>query len=209
MLVISNNCAGAHLYNKCNCAYNNPFMWGMVFAPDMMNLIRRFSTINWGSIKPMWLTEDIASRFRHNYQPNTFGICIDNAVTIYYTHYKYDPSKVEPCIDGVDVLYCKNYDYALRKYNERTQRLMITHEDPSFLIVAYERYGWDDDAFAALQSLKTSYKLCIVTNRQLNIVHKNITVITDVALEQKCAPELIVTEYYDQIYNSLGLMTLN
>lgn len=206
MLVISNNCAGAHLYNKCRIEYNNPFMWGMVFAPEMMALIRQFSSINWANIKPTWLTEQISAQFKYKYQPNIFGIQIDDVLTIYYTHYKYDPARNAPYISGPDVFYYKNYEYAFNKYMARIQRFMATNDTPSFLIVAYERYGWNDDTLTQLVSIDTSYKICVITDRTLSTKFDNISIITDKDLESKSDPVDIVSEYYTTIISALNLM---
>lgn len=206
MLVISNNCAGAHLYNKCNHIYNNPFMWGMVFAPEMIQLISKFSSIKWNRITPNWLTEDISAQYHYRYEPNIFGIRVDDVFTIYYTHYKYDANRLEPYRHGPDVFCRKHYEYAFNKFVERTKRFLSTSEEPSFLIVAYERYGWTVDTLNELVSTDTNYRVCLVTNRDISTKRPNVTVIKDSSLESKPDPVNIVTEYYTEIDRSLHLL---
>lgn len=181
-------------------------MWGMVFAPEMIKLISKFSSINWANITPTWLTEDTSTRYHYIYQPNIFGIRVDDIFTIYYTHYKYDATRLEPYRYGPDVFYRKNYEYAFNKFVERTKRFLSSSENPSFLIVAYERYGWNDDALNELVSTDTNYRVCLVTNRDISTERSNITIIKDFSLESKPDPVNIVTEYYTEINQALQLL---
>ena len=56
MNVICNNCGGADFYHLSNEPYNNPFMWSMILADDMIELIDKYDSINFNNFELTRLT---------------------------------------------------------------------------------------------------------------------------------------------------------
>jgi len=206
MLIIGNNCGAAEIYKTLNISYNHPFMWSLLFPRDMFILIEQFNHINYGHIKPVLLTQDIANSNSYPLDgilsPNMIsGLTIDNKCTVYYPHYIYSASHHEPLVDGINVYYNKNYEYAFFKYMCRIKRMICCNEPPKFFIIAYEQHGWTKQCVSDLIHLNTDYPiLCITDNMHLDI-RANVTILTDATLNSngRLAPGEILAKHQDSI----------
>jgi uncharacterized protein (DUF1919 family) len=206
MIVISNNCGGADYYNLHNEKFNNPFMWSVVFADDMIRLINNFDKINWLQFEPILLTEEIAHANHYPYKPTVTGIKLDNVCNIYWTHYLFDANAISPVKRGPDTFYYKNYEHTLSKYITRTKRMCSMHEEPSFLIMGYDRYGWNDNMLSKLALLHTPYKTVIISPKQMASSNKNLKFIFEPKMEAKenVLPITLVKKYLQQIEKFYG-----
>ena len=135
MLVFSNNCCGAYLYNYMDAQYNNPAVWCRILYYSMYYIVTLYDSID-------WLNYEIR---KSTVKQNVFDIVVDDKFFITYTHYLRD-SKCSSIVTtsrydkahkvhymGV-VKYCKIWEYVVQKYIDRCKRLLDTHEDPCFII---------------------------------------------------------------------------
>lgn len=205
MLVISNNCAGAELYKKLGVEFNNPFMWSLVFADDMINIIRDFTKINWAKIKPIFMDKTIAAENSYwEYTDYIPGFNIDNRFNIYYPHYKMDINKQTPEVCGIDVYYRYNYKYAYDKYASRLKRFCNVNELPAFLILTYKRHGWTDEKVQRLAELDTPYLMSIITSANITSANR-IVHVNNLDSGDNLGPGIIINRNYDSIYSNLGI----
>ena len=200
--VISNNCAGAELYTRLKIQFNNPFMWTCVFADDMINLITHFDNINWCKLSALFMDSQTAKSNNYiEYTELIPGLRIDNVFDIWFTHYKYDADVGTPIKNGPDVLYKKNWEYSTIKYLSRVKRMCNGKIRPCFLIIAYQRHGWDTNKVSKLLSIKSPYKICCITDTIDHYSSNSTTVIFEPNLHQpgKLGPGQIVEAHYDTL----------
>ena len=184
MLVIANNCAGADYYNLHHAEYNNPFIWSVCFPTDMINFINKFNTINWSNVNVHFMSESVAMNNHYTpYQPLIPGLTIDQLSSIYYTHYLFSPSFNVPTKVGVNKYYNKNYEYAFNKYIKHAKAMCSCHEPPCFLIITYHRHGWDNTHFKLLYTIKSQYKVCVISSQLLTNLPPNIALYYEPTLD--------------------------
>lgn len=178
MNIICNNCGGADIYNLKKAEFNNPFIWSVVFADDMIKLVSNYNEINFNNYEPIILTETIAKENNYDrFNPTITGILIDNKIRIYYTHYLYSSQK-KPTKCGPDILYFKNYEYAYEKFEKRNLRMLNNKEEPVFLIFSYKRHGWTKEKIQKLISMPIKYKVVLITDEKIITENKNLAIIT-------------------------------
>lgn len=135
MLVFSNNCCGAYLYNYLDVQYNNPAIWCRILFDSMYELIINYHDID-------WLNYEIRKSIL---KQNTFDIIVDDRLFINYSHYMFDPNyktvNTTSKYDDLhkvhymgDVKYCKIWEYVVQKYVIRSKRLLECNEQPCFII---------------------------------------------------------------------------
>jgi uncharacterized protein (DUF1919 family) len=201
MLVIANNCGGADYYNIHKSKYNNPFMWSLVFADDMIRLINNFCMINWANVEPILLEPQSAIYNGYTYNPTVPGLKIDNTFSLYWPHYLYDATALTPIKKGPDTFYYKNYEYALDKYFTRLKRMFSMSENPAFLIICYKRHGWNADTLDKLDELHTPFKTVIIGPKKETQSVSNIKYIYEPHLEhnENCLPISMVSKHLSTI----------
>ena len=200
--IISNNCAGAELYTRLKLPFNNPFMWAVVFADDMIKLITNFDTINWTHLSALFMSEQLAKYNNYTeFEENIPGLRIDNTFDIYFTHYKYDALATQPTTRGIDVFFNKNWEYALIKYFTRVKRMCNGTVCPRFLILAYRRHGWTAEKIRQLLLIRSKYKICLITDIVDATASNGITIINEPDLHKlgKLGPGQIVDAYYSKL----------
>lgn len=201
MNVICNNCGGADFYHLSNEPYNNPFMWSMILADDMIELIDKYDSINFNNFELTRLTAAtaIANNFyRFDENKKMLGLKIDNKFTVYYTHYIYDARYKEPKKIGPDVCYYRNFEYVYEKYVERLKRMSGT---PTFIIIAFKRYGWTEEKITKLLSKNPKYKVFLITNVKCQTDKENFEIIYNKQLDSKFdeSPITYIKKYYNRI----------
>lgn len=177
MNIISNCCAGGEFYKRIyKTKYNNPFIWSMLSASDLIYLIENFNNIN-------FLKYEILPVENEDY----FSIKVDNKINIIYTHYHY--KNCEMTKNNVDVYYKDIKKYIIEKYNERTQRMLNNSEKPEFFIITYTKHTYDYDyekTKKIIESLNNKdfkatiitqfYSLIKLSNDKLKIIYdKNVS----------------------------------
>lgn len=185
MNLICNNCGGAYIYNLKNLEYNNPFMWCCIFADDMLTLISEYDNINFNNFDLIRLSKETANANNWtDYKERIFGICIDNKLSVYFTHYLFGeyekPKVIEP-----NVFYFRNYEYVYNKFIKRTEKFIKNKEDPIFLIITYKRHGWTDEKIKNLINMKLKYKVICITDKNIHSENDNLKIIKINDLNEK------------------------
>lgn len=134
MNIIANSCVGGFIYkNELKCPFKNPFIWNIIDFNSMVYLIKNFEKINFKNYE---LKKD------KNWN---FSIVIDGHVTVQYVHYKFDPKAEKPYIKYIDLYSNRIWEIIVKKYEERTERMLNLHEKPIFLFA-----NWFDKKETAL-----------------------------------------------------------
>lgn len=213
MNIISNNCAGAFLYTKLGIEFNNPFMWSLIFARDMLSLIKQTETNrhepNWRNVSALFMSMATADENRYveyGYDPLIPGLLVDNLFSVYFTHYRYRKDASSPIYKTINVYYNKNYLFAANKYIQRLARWTTVYEPFRYLIVAYERHGWNRTLVNELLSIKYSHKLLLFTTESVTSNQDNVRIICDKSINnsQRFDPKYVVHDYYNPILDFLG-----
>ncbi len=189
MNVICNTCLGARLYQLSKIQYSNPFMWNIIEADSMINLISKFNSINFSNITV--LESDYISRskpWRKQYVekneplPVIYKIVIDDIIEVHYLHYKLDVNYSSPTIQDIDVYYNKIWEYIFNRYIERIKRMINAHELPTFVIsTAEESYSVEKQNQLIDVINNSPYKMCIITSDLAeNIINNAIIINADI-----------------------------
>lgn len=204
MNLICNNCGGADIYRLLGKEYNNPFIWCATFAEDFINLIDNYKNIDFNNFELIRLTAAAAAAAAYCEFDNNKCICgirIDNIFTIYYTHYCYSPLYSTPTKIGPDIWYNKNFEYVYKKYIDRKNKMLKENEIPIFFIIAFQRHGWNKQTIEKLLQLNTTYKICLITNKNYSSNDINKKIIYEPNLEQLKFPLDVIKKHFSLIQN--------
>ncbi len=213
MNIVSNNCAGAFLYTNMGIEFNNPFMWSLIFAKDMLSLLRRtelnLTAPNWRKVSALFMSHSTA--IENHYieycdDPLIPGLLVDNLFSVYFPHYRYRKDASTPIHNTINVYYNKNYIFAANKYIQRLSRWTTIHEPIRYLIVAYDRHGWNRTLVNELLSIEYSNRLLLVTTESVTSNQDNVRIIYDKSINQshRFDPKYVVQDYYNTILDFLG-----
>ena len=219
MNIVSNNCAGAFLYTKMGIEFNNPFMWTLIFAKDMVSLIHRTepnrtepnrTEPNWRNVSALFMNRSTAignKYIEYNNDPLIPGLRVDDLFTVYFPHYRFRPDAVVPIQHTINVYYCKNYEYAATKYMQRLLRWRDSTEPISWFIVAYERHGWNRRLIDELLSVEYSHRILLVTTESVKSNQPNVSVICDKTINNTKLfdPKYVVDAYYPAIQSVFNI----
>lgn len=136
--IISNNCWGAHIYQRLGIAYQTPFI-GLFLTPDAYLLL--LSRLRW------FLSRELTFRATSRYASNAF--CqemrapypigyLDGAVEIHFLHYASEAEATE-------------------KWSRRVQR--ISQDDRQLFVKFCDREGCSDDHLAQFDELPFQNKV--------------------------------------------------
>lgn len=203
--VICNNCGGADFYKLNKQPYHNPFMWSCIFADDMIELIRVYDELDFENAELIKLTDVIAHS--NNYgeydsRKHICGIRIDDKVNVFYTHYVYDPCQFEVKRIGSDVHYIKNFEYAYNSYMRRVKRMLAdTAADTIFVIIAFNRHGWNYEKVNELLQVNARHKVVLITDQCVNYKNSCINIIRDATVNNtnNNLPITYIKRYFNRI----------
>lgn len=193
MLVISNNCCGGRLYQQTNTKFNNPFIWMVSPYDSIYYTMMNFKNVNW---------KDIDFK-KSKLRPNTFIINVQNNIDFHYVHYKFDEKAntivqekkfdIEEHWTG-DVFYNKIWEFVLKKYQERTKRMLELNEDPCFLI-CQENYANINQKHTLkdIANCESKYKRIIITTDES--INRNDEVCKTIIVPKIKFPEPTVKEF--------------
>lgn len=213
MNIVSNNCAGAFLYTKMGIEFNNPFMWSLIFAKDMVSLLRQTelnrTEPDWRKVSALFMSQSTATEnhyVEYGDDPLIPGLLIDNLFSVYFPHYRYRKDASTPIRNTINVYYNKNYIFAANKYMQRLARWTTVHEPIRYLIVAYDRHGWTRTLVNELLSIEYNHRLLLVTTESVTSNQDNVHIICDKLINQshRFDPKYIVQDYYNTILDFLG-----
>lgn len=209
MNIIGNNCCGGYVYNMLNTEYENPFIWSVIFADDMLKLIENFDSINFDNYEMINLKKEITDKNKLGWwQPRIFGFLIDNTFSVYFIHVKYG-TQIKPTKIGTDIFYNKNYEYVYEKYEKRLKRMLTNNEEPKFLVIAYDYNGWSKEKIEKLVSLNTQHKILLITEENVKTENPNIQIITTIELNKRGGkhyyPRQAVLGHKEEIIKKLEL----
>jgi len=201
MQVIGNNCCGGYFYLLNKERFNNPFMWSLIDASDFIYLIENFKNIDFTNVDFTELTntrfpDHVLLNKKVNTNKHVIGLKIDNKITVYYTHYLYDRKMNAPTKIDIDIFYNKNYEYVYNKYMERLKRLS-KNDEPIFYIITYRKHNWTEEKLKYLLSLKTNYKIIIITQYKIKNKPDNVIIINDNLKEGD--PNKITKKYFNKL----------
>ena len=214
MNIVSNNCAGAFLYTKMGSEFNNPFMWTLIFAKDMISLIHRAehnsTEPNFRNVSAVFMSSNTATSNRYieyNNDPLIPGLLVDDVFTVYFPHYRYRYDAVVPIHQTINVYYRKNYEYAATKYMQRLKRWYTNTEQVSWFIVAYDRHGWSRQHIDELMSFKYFHRLLLVTTEAVESDQSNVCVICDKNINNTKLfdPKYVVDAYFPIIQSFFNI----
>ncbi len=204
MNIICNNCGGADFYNLSKQPFQNPFMWSVIFADDMIQLIQNYDRVDFNNTELVRLPKETAEKsnyYDYDERKKICGIAIDNVFTVYFTHYIFDPTCKTPTKIGPDVHYYRNFEYICSKYDERIQRMIEKNEAPIFVIIAFKRHGWNKDKIHELLELNPNHKVILITNVVCSSVKPNFDIIYDAGLDKihRALPITYIKKYFWRI----------
>jgi uncharacterized protein (DUF1919 family) len=137
--IISNNCWGAHIYQKLGIAYQTPFI-GLFLTPDSYLLL--LSRLRW------YLSRELTFRATSRYDPiNTFRQKMKTAYPIGY-------------LDGeveIHFLHYASEAEAKAKWSRRVQR--VSKDDRQLYVKFCDRDGCSDDHLAQFDELPFQNKV--------------------------------------------------
>lgn len=203
--VICNNCGGADFYKLNKQPYCNPFVWSCVFADDMIKLIQLYDDLNFENVKLIKLTDSIAhynNYHEYDSRKHICGINIDNTVNVFYTHYVYDPYHFEVKRIGSDVHYIKNFEYVYNSYLRRVKRMLAdTAADTIFVVIAFNRHGWNCEKINELLRINVQHKVVLITDQYTNYKNSHIDIIHDVTVNNtnNKLPITYIKRYFNRI----------
>lgn len=203
MNIICNNCGGADFYKLSKQSFKNPFVWSCIFADDMINLIQHYDTIDFTNTTLVRFTEACAGAnfYEYDERKKICGIKINNVFTVYFTHYVFDPAYKIPTKVGPDIRYYRNFEYVCTKYDERLKRMLDKNEEPIFVIIAFNRHGWNNEKINKLLELNPTHKVILITNVKCASNKNAFEIIYDAALDKKRGdlPITYIKKYYTRI----------
>ena len=170
MNVIANTCIGARFYQLNNMEYTNPFMWSIVPADDMINLIKNFDTINFKNYKieksdyynrTEFYRKQFANELKEPYF--IFKVRIDNLVDLHFVHYRFNSKYNNKTTIDVNVFWNKIWEYVEEKYIKRIEKMLNINENPLFVITALET-DYTLEKQQQILDLDTKYKILLITD---------------------------------------------
>lgn len=170
MNLISNCCIAGDYYKVLKMEYDNPFIWDIMFANDIINLIKYFNTINWKNYKVV--ESDFSTK-----QRKCFKIVIDNKINVQFPHYLFGNN--DKIINGnsnsIDVIWKDIEKYVSNTYERRLSRMLNKNIMPKFLILGDRKgYEFSNTDIESLKTLNTPFKICFISNRVENYESKQL-----------------------------------
>lgn len=198
VIVGSNCCAGNFYHNYLNTAFYSPFIWSVVPYESILNLINKWTIIDWNDI------QIIPNKTREY----TLTLKLNTLADVHYVHYFKSDKYNTPYAKGASIFYKQIDSYLRNKYTERVAR-MLEHGDvdhPIF-IIHEEAYSNNNNAnvLQQIMTCKSPYKRIIITHTiNLSSVKpdKNCLYIYD---KNKMLPEPMILKYGDKISQFCGI----
>lgn len=186
--------------------FNNPFIWSVVFADDMIRLVEDWDKIDFKNYEMVRMTNKIALENNYDRFNNTMtGFLIDNKIQVFYTHYLYG-NYTTPTKIGPDILYNKNFEYAYTKFEIRLKRMLNISEQPIFVIFTYKRHGWSIEKVKKLLSVNTNYKTIIITDMDVKSTKDNFRIIKMDKLDTNYKFPLSAIKFKkEEVFKELGI----
>lgn len=168
MNLVSNSCVGAYLmrdYYKYQ--YNNPFCWSFILVDDFVTLMKDWDNINFMNHELKKCGKKLEDGFK---------TIIDGKITLLWYHYKFSPKFKKPTTKGIDVYYDHIWEYIIKKYEERTRRMLALKEKPIFIFADsynYDIEGSIESRREKFESVKNDYQKFFFDSDALDIHRSN------------------------------------
>jgi len=203
MNLISNTCLSALLTkDSIKQEYENPFCWNVIDFNSMYYLIKNFENINFNNFD---LTKD---------DKWNFTLVIDNNIKVKYVHYLFDKNAKQIITKGPNVYYCKIWEYIIKKYIERTERMLKIQNKPIFIIGSIHHlkdHSYTENEILKICKICTEkgYK-CIIANKNFDFSTKypNIKFIKTKSTDKQFGNGGFAKEIYPQIKEYLNEKSL-
>jgi len=207
MNIICNNCAGGYFYRDVlKEEYQNPFIWTQICAKEFVKLIENFDKINFLNYEMLEMKKsdfiesgDFGEHIWLNQHP--LGLRIDNIFTLWFPHIRYKIDAIKPQTVNTDIYYYRHFELVVDTYEKRLKRMK---ENPVFMILDYEWFGWNEELIKQVIDLSNTvkYKIIILTKRK-EIKINNAKIIYNENLHYH--PSIAVKEEGNKIKEFLGI----